>query len=39
MLTSDVKFHFEGKRIVVAGASSGMGKSITEEIVKGGVMF
>ncbi len=31
-----VNFCFDGGRFIVAGASSGMGKSITEEIVRGG---
>ena len=38
-MSFEMDFHFDGGRFVVAGASSGMGKRITEEIVKGGVLF
>lgn len=34
----DVDFHFDGGKFLVAGASSGIGRQITEDIVKAGGM-
>lgn len=36
MERSDVSFHFEGKRFIVVGASSGIGNSVAREISDGG---
>lgn len=39
MKMKDVKFDFSGKRFVIVGASSGMGRQAVDEICRGGVLL